>query len=145
MGEEIEALDIDSEVLDVGTDSTLYAAISQYQNKSYSQALNTLMVDMEGDKTGIYASLIGNCYQKLGALDDATHYWQKAISQNPSCYRAFLGLGNAAYTKNHIKQALIYWHIALSIVPENPQINYNLATAYSRKDDRFNAVFYCFF
>ena len=142
MGEEIEALDIDSEVLDVGTDSTLYAAISQYQNKSYSQALNTLMVDMEGDKTGIYASLIGNCYQKLGALDDATHYWQKAISQNPSCYRAFLGLGNAAYTKNHIKQALIYWHIALSIVPENPQINYNLATAYSRKDDRFNAVFY---
>lgn len=142
MAEELETLDIDSSVLDVGEDSTLYTAISQYQNKSYSQALNTLMGDMESDKTGIYASLIGNCYQKLGSLDDATHYWQKAISKNPSCYRAYLGLGNAAYSQNHIKQALIYWHIALSIVPENPQINYNLATAYSRKDDRFNAIFY---
>ena len=142
MSEEVEALDIDNEVLDVGTDSTLYTAIAQYQNKSYSQALHTLMADMEKDSTGLYASLIGNCYQKLGSLDDATHYWQKAISKNPSCYRAFLGLGNAAYSKNHIKQALIYWHIALSIVPENAQINYNLATAYSRKDDRFNATYY---
>ncbi len=142
MSEDIEALDIDSEVLDVGTDSTLFSAISQYQNKSYSQALNTLMSEVETDKTGIYASLIGNCYQKLGALNEATQYWQKAISKNPTCYRAFLGLGNVAYTQNHIKQALIYWHIAHSILPENAQINYNLATAYSRKDDRFNAIYY---
>lgn len=142
MSEDIEALDIDNDTLDIGSDSTLYTAISQYQNKSYSQALNTLMGEAEADKTGIYASLIGNCYQKLGALNDATHYWQKAISKNPTCYRAFLGLGNVAYTQNHIKQALIYWHIALSILPENAQINYNLATAYSRKDDRFNAIYY---
>lgn len=142
MSEELQSLDIDNDVLDVGTDSTLFSAISQYQNKSYSQALNTLLPGMGGDKSGVYASLIGNCYQKLGSLSDATHYWQKAISQNPTCYRAFMGLGNAAYTQNQIKQALIYWHIALSIVPENPQINYNLATAYSRKDDRFNAIYY---
>lgn len=142
MSEDIDALDIDNEELDVGTDSTLLTAISQYQNRSYSQAINTLMPEAEADKSGLYLSLIGNCYQKLGSLNDATHYWQKAISKNPTCYRAFIGLGNVAYTQNQLKQALIYWHIALSINPENPQINYNLATAYSRKDDRFNAIYY---
>ena len=72
MSEELEALEIENEVLDVGSDSTLYNALSLYQNKRYSQALNTLMIDLETDKTGIYASLIGNCYQKLGSLNDAT-------------------------------------------------------------------------
>jgi len=142
MSEQINELDIETDVLDVGSDSTLYSALSAYQNKSYSEALNTLMPEMEADKSGIYASLIGNCYQKLGSINDAIRYWQKAISKNPTCYRAFIGLGNVYYTQNNIKQALIYWHIAHSIVPENTQINYNLATAYSRKDDRFNALYY---
>ena len=56
MSEEINDLDIETDVLDVGSDSTLFSALSAYQNKSYSEAINTLMPEMEGDKSGIYAN-----------------------------------------------------------------------------------------
>lgn len=129
-------------IKDGQTDDKLRTAFLLYESKSYSKALNVLLAGFETDKTGIYANFIGDCYQKLGSLGDAVHFWQKAISLNPTCYQAFLGLGNAMYSQNNIKQALIYWHIALSICPENAQINYNLATAYSRRDERLPAIYY---
>ena len=138
-----ETQDIELEVQDDAvTDSNLRSALLLYQKKSYSQALGMLVSTFEQDKTGMQATVIGNCYQKLGSASDAMHYWRKAVSQNPTCYQAFLGLGSVAYSQNNIKQALIYWHIALSIRPEDAQINYNLATAYSRRDDRFLAIYY---
>lgn len=127
---------------EVDKDSNLANALKLYEDKSFSAALDILLPICGQDKSGQYATIIGNCYQKLGAVNDAISYWQKAISQNPACYTAFLGLGSAAYSKNNIKQALIYWHIALSIYPDNPQINYNLATTYSRKNERFLSVYY---
>ncbi len=123
-------------------DDKLHSAILLYEGKSYSKALNLLINSYEHDKTGSYANLIGNCYLKLGSINDAIQFWQKAISKNPTCYQAFLGLGNAYFSQSEIKQALIYWHIALSIEPENPQINYNLAIAYSRREERFQGMVY---
>jgi len=129
-------------VPDTDVDGDFLNAVKLYESKSYSQAINVLLSCFEKDKTGASAALIGNCYVKLGSSADAVHYWQKAIAQNPTCYQAFLGLGNAAYSQNNIKQALIYWHIALSICPENPQVNYNIAAAYSRRDERFLSLHY---
>lgn len=142
MTDETQTLELAPTAPDSSTDGALKSAIQLYHSKSYSKALNLLLPGLEKDNTGTYATFIGNCYLKLGSVNDATHYWQKAISQNPLCYQAFLGLGNVSYSLNNIKQALIYWHIAASIKPEDPQLNYNLATAYSRKDDRFLAVYY---
>ncbi len=127
---------------EIEEDNSFANALKNYEDKSFSAALDILLPGCERDKSGQYAALIGNCYQKLGSLNDAINYWQKAISLNPTCHTAFLGLGSASYSKNDIKQALIYWHIALSIYPDSPQLNYNIATAYSRKDERFLAVYY---
>lgn len=142
MDEALQEPDLNIVPPEIELDNNLSKALRFFDDKRYSEALNSLLPSFERDKTGIYANFIGNCYQKLGSINDAVHFWQKAISQNPTCYLAFLGLGNAAYAQNNIKQALIYWHIALSICPESPQINYNVAAAYSRKDDRFLAVYY---
>ena len=144
MTESIQEPDLNEAVLqnEEKQDDSLFEALKLYESKSYSKALNLLLPEFERDKTGTYANFIGNCYQKLGSVNDATHYWQKAISQNPTCYQAFLGLGNVAYSQNNIKQSLIYWHIALSICPESTHLNYNIAAAYSRKDERFLAVHY---
>lgn len=127
---------------EIEEDNSFANALKNYEDKSFSAALDILLPGCDRDKSGQYAALIGNCYQKLGSLNDAINYWQKAISLNPTCHTAFLGLGSVAYSKNDIKQALIYWHIALSIYPDSPQLNYNIATAYSRKDERFLAVYY---
>lgn len=142
MNEVLQESDATLISLETEQDNNLNKALVLFTEKRYSEALNLLLPGLEQDKTGLYANFIGNCYQKLGSINDAIHFWQKAITKNPTCYLAFLSLGNAAYSQNNINQALVYWHIALCICPENAQLNYNIATAYSRKDERFLAVYY---
>ncbi len=137
-----DELPLDLGSIEVSGDDKLHTALLLYENKSYQKALNLLLSGFETDRSGTYANFIGSCYQKLGSANDALHFWQKAISQNPTCYQAFLGIGNVFYAQNNIKQALVYWHIALTICPENPKINFNLATAYSRRDERLESVYY---
>ena len=145
MSETVEELELNiaqPDSLSAITDDVLRNAVVAYNEKNYSKALNTLLGRYSSDNTGAYANLIGCCYQKIGEEKEAINFWRKAISQNPNCYQAFISLGNIYYIQQNTRQALLHWHIALSISPETPQINYNLATTYSVLDDRLNAVYY---
>lgn len=85
---------------------------------------------------------MGNCYKKLGSKNSAMAHWKKAVEISPLEHSAYINIANELYEQGNAAEAILNWHTAATIVPENPTVNLNLALAYDKKGSRIKATKY---
>lgn len=113
-----------------------------YESGRYSEALNMAEGDPQFTSSAYGQVLIGSCYKRLNDKEKAISHWKKAIEISPLEYSAYINIGNELYKDGNINEAILNWHLACSIMPENPTVNLNLANAYNKKNSRIKATKY---
>lgn len=113
-----------------------------YQAGKYNEALSMAESDMQLNSMAYGQVLIGNCYKRLGDKKSAMSHWQKAVEISPLEHSAYINIANEQYSEGNVNEAILNWHIASTIMPENPAVNLNLALAYDKKGSRIKATRY---
>lgn len=108
----------------------------------YKEALAMSESDSQILTTSYGRVLIGNCYKNLGDNVSALSHWQKAIEISPLEHSAYINIGNHLYSSGKVNEAIYNWHVAATIVPENANVNLNLANAYNKKGSRIKSTKY---
>lgn len=121
---------------------TLNAALAMYKRGEYSIALK-----MYSDLANYYTSPtlyleMGNCCYNLGKNQHALEYWKKVVELDNINKTAYVNMGNLYYKTKKINLAIENWHIALTIEPDDPKVNLNLAIAYTEENLRSDAIKY---
>lgn len=117
-------------------------AYELYEAGKHSEALNLAENDSMVSSSSYGQVLIGNCYKQLGDNQSAMAHWKKAIDISPLEYNAYQNIANYLYSTNKVNEAILNWHIASTIMPENAVINLNLAQAYNKKGSRIKSTKY---
>lgn len=113
-----------------------------YESGRHQEALSMAEADAQISATAYGQVLIGNCYKSLGDKKSAMLHWKKAVEISPLEHNAYVNIANELYTENKISEAILNWHIAATIMPENSSVNLNLALAYDKKGSRIKATKY---
>jgi tetratricopeptide (TPR) repeat protein len=82
---------------------------------------------------------LGLLYGKRGATNQSEQYYQKVVELAPKRSSAWVGLGNNAWARGEIRQALDFYLKALGADPTNHEANYNVALAYRQLGDQQRA------
>lgn len=126
---------------DTATD-LLTVAEKLYSEKKYEQALKTYSdLLLHSTDSDIYTKM-GNCFEKIGKVQTALEYWEKAIDVDSMNSNAYINLGNYYYSKNKLEKAISYWLASLLSMPEEPTSNLNIAVAYAEKGMKTEAFIY---
>lgn len=120
----------------------LKRAYEHYEAGKHKDALNIAENDSMVSASSYGQVLIGNCYKQLGDQQSAMAHWKKAIEISPLEHSAYHNIANYLYSTGKINEAILNWHIACTIMPENPVINLNLAHAYDKKGSRIKSTKY---
>ena len=116
------------------------SALDLFKRGDYSNALNSfLKIASDTSNPTIFTS-IADCYLKLGDSQNAKSFFKKAISKQTMSSLPYTGLGNLYYAEGEANKAILYWSIASTLVFDDSTLLYNLATAYSKKGLRIQAV-----
>jgi tetratricopeptide (TPR) repeat protein len=81
----------------------------------------------------LYCAL-GDLYRKIGALDDATAQYQRALSIQPDLARALNSLAMTCSMKGQYEKAISLFMDMIGLWPEKPDTYYNIACLYARQD-----------
>jgi predicted O-linked N-acetylglucosamine transferase (SPINDLY family) len=105
------------------TSALLYKALG-----AYDQAINTIEIS-EYNKISpeIYWNELGECLMLCKRVEEGIHAYQLAIKSHPKYTLAHINLGLAYMQQGQYPQALESLEQALSIEPENPDVNLNIA------------------
>ncbi len=115
-------------------------AYEMYASGRYSDAQALIENDPRMSHMSYGQVVLGNCYRQLGNKDKAMSCWQKAIEISPLEYSAYVNIANEQYATGNVNEAILNWHVACTIRPENPIVNLNLAVAYDKKNSRIKAT-----
>lgn len=113
-----------------------------YESGRFSDALNAAESDSFVSSSSYGQLLIGNCQKQLGNQDAALTHWKKAIQISPLEHSAYINIANYLYSTGKVNEAVLNWHIASTIMPENPVVNLNLAHAYDKLGSRIKSTKY---
>lgn len=113
-----------------------------YETGRYQEALAMAEADPQISAMAYGQVLMGNCYKKLGSKNSAMAHWKKAVEISPLEHSAYINIANELYEQGNAAEAILNWHTAATIVPENPTVNLNLALAYDKKGSRIKATKY---
>lgn len=127
---------------DGATTEKLAMAYDLYNSGKYQEVLSMCESDSQISSLAYGQVLIGNCYKNLNDKNSAMSHWKKAVEISPLEYSAYANIANQLYSEGKINEAILNWHIATTIMPENPNVNLNLALAYDKKGSRIKATKY---
>jgi tetratricopeptide (TPR) repeat protein len=74
--------------------------------------------------------LIGDCFTKLGDLDNGVINYTKALEQDPYCAKCFIGLGTVALQRNNYNVAVPQFQKAVSLAPNDDMASLGLGLAF---------------
>lgn len=123
-------------------ENALSAARQNYENKKYDEALKLLLDTANKNMNAEICVEIGSCYYMLNGQKEALEYWNKAISLDSRCSKAYTNIGNLHYKNNQLEAAISFWLVALISRPEDATTNLNLAIAFEKKSMKFEAIKY---
>ena len=120
----------------------LEAAKNHYSNGDYRSALNLYLSLINTSISYKLYHRIGKCYYKMGDTQNAEEYFQKSVGLEKGNNPSYIYLGNIAYRKENIKQAIYNWACAFAYRPDDESVTLNLATSYFSCGMRFQSIFY---
>lgn len=89
--------------------------------EKYEEAIDNYLITLELDDPTAYAYIrIGECYEKLGNVSTAIHFYKKAVHEDPLLDRGWMMLTNACYTNKNYPKSLYYINKAIQIDEGNP-------------------------
>lgn len=101
-----------------------------YNDNNVKAALECLLSIKESDRTAQDWLLLGNILQDQDKISDAVFMYQRAISIDSNCYRAYYNLGNIYLEQDKPFMAIENYRKANKINNEFPYAYYNLGCAY---------------
>jgi GT2 family glycosyltransferase/glycosyltransferase involved in cell wall biosynthesis/Tfp pilus assembly protein PilF len=111
----------------------------QYQSQKFGQAIQNLkevtaqMEKLSGAERFEAWQLLGNCYTRLGRTEEAEKAYLRALLENPSSERPYLGLGSAALSAQNWQAAHYGFAIAAAHSPESAKAHFGLGLALSER------------
>lgn len=119
----------------VGPDPDTLSALIQRDVRHFNEtrldpAIDSLLILIERDSLEyeLY-NLIGVKYGKIGYLNEAKRYFEKAITINSSFFKAMNNIGNVFFKEGNFEDAYSQYSKAANFSQENPDILRNWAFA----------------
>jgi tetratricopeptide (TPR) repeat protein len=118
-------------------------AIELYEKKKYPEALeaNKSALKQAPNNAEIMNNL-GNCYFKLGKVDDALKHWKDGLALSPKSAKICNNIGIAYYQIDENEKAIEFYRKAVLFEPDFPDPYYNLASVYGFKNNFSEALKY---
>ncbi|MES2799924.1 MAG: tetratricopeptide repeat protein [Bacteroidota bacterium] len=111
--------------------------------EKYTEAIENFQRCIEVDGEDFMAfCYIGEAYEQLNDLDNATLYYRKSLDLAPDNADAWLGLGIVEDLRGNTREALSLLHKAAELDAENASIYHVLAEAYEKVEDYTSAIEY---
>ena len=102
-------------------------ATAFYSDNNRTKTMDLILQIDEKERTAQDWLILGNVLADSGQNDNAVFMYQKAISTDKKCYRAYYNLANYYAEKGKFNMAEDNYKKATSIKKDNPYIFYNLA------------------
>lgn len=83
---------------------------------------------------------LGNIALNMNKPEAAKQHFREAIRVMPGAAWAYLSLGKALFSENHISEAIVEWNKVLEIQPDDSQTHELLGIAFSKKHQYQQAV-----
>ena len=124
--------------------------VKAQQAKNYDEALNQYKTAQQlNPKEGAYPFAIGSIYQAQGDMNNAAQYYQQALALDPKNpdYKKYLDgvqvsqagplvdQASQKYTAKDYAGAIALYKQALQIIPNDPSVHTDLASAMQANDD----------
>ena len=110
-------------------------ATAFYSDNNYVRTMDLLLQINETSRTAQDWLLLGNVLADNNKIEDAVYMYQKAISTDKKCYKAYYNLGNYYFEKGRYNLAEEYYIKASKIKEDNPYIFYNLGCTYLKQNN----------
>lgn len=120
----------------------LEAARNHYMNGDYVSALNLYLSLVNANISYKLYHRIAKCYYKMGDFKQAEDNFLKSVNLEKGENPSYIYLGNLAYKKEDIRNAIYYWACAFAYKPDDDIVCLNLATSYFSCGMKFQSVFY---
>ena len=95
-------------------------------------------MELDGDDP-VAMCYLGECYEQLGDLEKAGHYYHESLKLAPMFPDAWLGLGIVEDLKGNMSEAIRLIEYAVDLDPENAGFYHVLAGAYEKAGDTTRA------
>ncbi len=120
----------------------LEAARNHYMSGDYQSALNLYLSLVNANISYKLYHRIAKCYYKMGDFRNAEENFLNSIKLEKGDNPSYIYLGNIAYRKEDIRNAIYYWACAFAYKPDDDVVCLNLATSYFSCGMKFQSVFY---
>ncbi len=103
--------------------------------KQYIDAINLISQAFQKSNLSVIQQanlfrLIGDCFTKLGDLDNGVMNYSKALELDPYCAKCFIGLGTIALQRNNYNIAVPQFQKAVSLAPNDDMASLGLGLAF---------------
>ena len=103
--------------------------------KQYIDAINLISQAFQKNNLSVVQQgnlfrLIGDCFTKLGDLDNGVSNYTKALELDPYCAKCFIGLGTVALQRNNYNVAVPQFQKAISLAPNDDMASLGLGLAF---------------
>lgn len=103
--------------------------------KQYIDAINLISQAFQKSNLSLIQQanlfrLIGDCFTKLGDLDNGVMNYSKALELDPYCAKCFIGLGTIALQRNNYNIAVPQFQKAVSLAPNDDMASLGLGLAF---------------
>ena len=117
-------------------------ATAFYSDNNRTKTMDLILQINEKERTAQDWLILGNVLADSGQTDNAVFMYQKAISTDKKCYKAYYNLANYYADKGMKNLAIQNYKKAVDIKKDNAYIFYNLACVYISMEDYKNARTY---
>lgn len=105
------------------------------QAKQYVDAIQLIaQAFQKGDLTVVQQAnlfrIIGDCFTKLGDLENGVANYTRAAEMDPYCAKSFIGLGTVALQRNDYNVAVPHFQKAVSLAPNDDMASLGLGLAF---------------
>ena len=109
-------------------------ATAFYIDNNQVRTMDLILQINEKDRSAQDWLILGNVYADRNKTEDAVYMYNKAISADKKCYKAYYNLGNYYMERGQYDAAIENYTKAYKIKNDNPYIYYNLGCAYLKKN-----------
>jgi predicted O-linked N-acetylglucosamine transferase (SPINDLY family) len=107
----------------------------------FQEALEkTTILSQQYPGESLLSNISGACYQGLGQFDAAIKCYEKAITINPSYYKAHYNLGGVLQELGKLNSSIKSFERALSIKPDYAEAHNNIGNVFKELDQFDNAI-----
>ncbi|BBH52737.1 tetratricopeptide repeat protein [Fluviispira sanaruensis] len=103
--------------------------------KQYIDAINLISQAFQKSSLSVVQQanlfrLIGDCFTKLGDLDNGVANYTKALELDPYCAKCYIGLGTVALQRNNYNIAVPQFQKAVSLAPNDDMASLGLGLSF---------------